>query len=190
MKLSNVVDAISQIGQIGKVDPLKPFLEREMSYTRDPSATVRVTQALADHLWQSNWHPGTQGVDSASLPSGEVFGRAIIASLSFPSMADRRELIPRAYANTSKWIFKRIGETRNRGMIVDEDQSTGFPEWLESDNESIYWITGKPGSGKSTLMKYITNHPSVADHLRRIRDGCLPRTVLPVWLRTSPSFHT
>ncbi|KAK4209406.1 hypothetical protein QBC37DRAFT_391283 [Rhypophila decipiens] len=29
-----------------------------------------------------------------------------------------------------------------------------FSQWLESD-DSIYWITGKAGSGKSTLMKYI-----------------------------------
>ncbi|KAF5972356.1 heterokaryon incompatibility protein het-E-1 [Fusarium coicis] len=30
----------------------------------------------------------------------------------------------------------------------------GFKEWLASDS-SLYWITGKPGSGKSTLMKYL-----------------------------------
>jgi hypothetical protein len=150
-----------------------------MSRTRDPSATVRVTQALADHLWQSNWHPGIQGVGSASLPSSEMFGRAIIASLSFPSMSDRRELILKAYTNTFEWIFKRIGDTSNRGTIVDdEDQSTGFPEWLESDNDLIYWITGKPGSGKSTLIKYIIDHPSVAEHLRGwARQQDLP----PLW---------
>lgn len=137
-----------------------------------------MTQALANHLWQSNWHPGTQGVDSASLPSSEMFGRAIIASLRFPSIAIRRDLIPRAYKNTFKWIFKRIGHARNRGTIVDADQSTGFPGWLESDNESIYWITGKPGSGKSTLMKYIINHPSVAEHLR---GWARRRNLPPLW---------
>ncbi|KAI6366843.1 hypothetical protein MCOR25_005059 [Pyricularia grisea] len=29
-----------------------------------------------------------------------------------------------------------------------------FSDWLRS-NEKVYWISGKPGSGKSTLMKYI-----------------------------------
>lgn len=149
-----------------------------MTYTRDPSATVRVTQALADHLWASNWYPGTQGIDSASLPSSEMFMKAIIASLSFPSMTDRRELIPKAYANTFEWIFKRIGDTRNRETIAEDDQTTGFPEWLESDHKSIYWITGKPGSGKSTLMKYLINHPSVADHLQR---WARRRNLPPLW---------
>ena len=30
-----------------------------------------------------------------------------------------------------------------------------FEEWLRSDDGHPYWLSGKPGSGKSTLMKYI-----------------------------------
>ncbi len=37
--------------------------------------------------------------------------------------------------------------------------------WLENDTQEIYWITGKPGAGKSTLMKFLTNHHSVKRHL-------------------------
>lgn len=33
-----------------------------------------------------------------------------------------------------------------------------FTSWLEGDNGSILWIHGKAGSGKSTLIKYITQH--------------------------------
>lgn len=32
-----------------------------------------------------------------------------------------------------------------------------FSDWLRSD-ETIYWISGKPGSGKTTLIKHILNH--------------------------------
>ncbi|CAM1503328.1 Fc.00g081040.m01.CDS01 [Cosmosporella sp. VM-42] len=32
-----------------------------------------------------------------------------------------------------------------------------FVEWLQSDGE-LYWISGKPGSGKSTLMQFLTTH--------------------------------
>ncbi len=35
-----------------------------------------------------------------------------------------------------------------------------FPKWLEGDL-ALYWITGKPGSGKSTLMKYLHNDPRI-----------------------------
>ncbi|KAL4992691.1 hypothetical protein BDW68DRAFT_172719 [Aspergillus falconensis] len=38
-------------------------------------------------------------------------------------------------------------------------QWTSFVDWLESDGPSnLYWVTGKAGSGKSTLIKYIHNH--------------------------------
>lgn len=34
---------------------------------------------------------------------------------------------------------------------------TSFPQWLESDN-AITWISGKPASGKSTLMNHLVSH--------------------------------
>ena len=44
---------------------------------------------------------------------------------------------------------------------VDEiDQLwNSFSSWLQS-NDNIFWIRGKPGSGKSTLMKFIINDDS------------------------------
>ncbi|KAG7044043.1 NACHT domain-containing protein [Colletotrichum scovillei] len=35
-----------------------------------------------------------------------------------------------------------------------------FVDWLKDDPRKIYWISGKPGSGKSTLMKYIETNDS------------------------------
>ncbi|KFY14487.1 hypothetical protein V492_02587 [Pseudogymnoascus sp. VKM F-4246] len=40
-----------------------------------------------------------------------------------------------------------------------------FVHWLEADH-GLYWITGKPGSGKSTLMKFISAHPNTRKHLQ------------------------
>jgi NACHT domain len=38
--------------------------------------------------------------------------------------------------------------------------------WLEKE-ESLYWITGKAGSGKSTLMKFLQRDPRTAESLRK-----------------------
>lgn len=37
-------------------------------------------------------------------------------------------------------------------------------EWLKG-NENLYWLIGKPGSGKSTLMKYLYNDPRTIKYL-------------------------
>ncbi|KAI1051394.1 hypothetical protein LB506_003721 [Fusarium annulatum] len=40
-----------------------------------------------------------------------------------------------------------------------------FPAWLESDAQQ-YWISGKPASGKSSLMKFLATHSLTLQHLR------------------------
>ncbi|KAL8947777.1 MAG: hypothetical protein Q9222_005975 [Ikaeria aurantiellina] len=35
--------------------------------------------------------------------------------------------------------------------------STRFSDWLKSTSDEFFWISGKPGSGKSTLMKYLAS---------------------------------
>ncbi|KUJ15134.1 uncharacterized protein LY89DRAFT_587891, partial [Mollisia scopiformis] len=38
-------------------------------------------------------------------------------------------------------------------------------DWLGAQSE-VFWIKGKAGSGKSTLMKFLSNHPETLNHLR------------------------
>ena len=40
-----------------------------------------------------------------------------------------------------------------------------FPKWLR-DGTGLFWISGKPGSGKSTLMEYLVNHNHTRDTLQ------------------------
>ncbi|XXG96982.1 hypothetical protein Hte_003275 [Hypoxylon texense] len=42
---------------------------------------------------------------------------------------------------------------------------SNFITWLEKGN-GIFHISGKPGSGKSTFMKYLTQHPQTKEHLK------------------------
>jgi hypothetical protein len=39
-----------------------------------------------------------------------------------------------------------------------DDSSVGLTQWLRKGT-GIFWISGKPGSGKSTLMKFLLNNP-------------------------------
>ena len=67
-------------------------------------------------------------------------------SLAFPGMHARHEIIIEPYSETFQWIFDESGKAvRPWGNFV---------EWLKN-GQNVYWIQGKAGSGKSTLMSYI-----------------------------------
>ncbi|KAH8746655.1 hypothetical protein BGZ57DRAFT_972296 [Hyaloscypha finlandica] len=78
----------------------------------------------------------------------------ILKQLHFNSMEARFQRILKAYDRTFDWIFH------------DKNCQEDFVQWLQSD-ETLYWITGKPGSGKSTLMKYLSVHPKTTSLLKR-----------------------
>ncbi|KEY71726.1 hypothetical protein S7711_02953 [Stachybotrys chartarum IBT 7711] len=47
-----------------------------------------------------------------------------------------------------------------------------FVQWLQQPTSgSPFWLQGKPGSGKSTVMKYIADHPATLHHLDHWRPG-------------------
>lgn len=56
-------------------------------------------------------------------------------------MYDRKRAIANAFESTCEWIFE------------DND----FKGWLEATKPPLIWIQGMPGSGKSTLMKFISS---------------------------------
>lgn len=72
--------------------------------------------------------------------------RAILESLSYEGFQDREDRVAIAHEATLQWALSEDAST------IQNWHSTR--EWLECDSQ-IYWITGKPGSGKSTLMKYL-----------------------------------
>ncbi|KAH6995835.1 hypothetical protein BKA56DRAFT_570101 [Ilyonectria sp. MPI-CAGE-AT-0026] len=51
---------------------------------------------------------------------------------------------------------------------TSDPKITSFIHWLESD-EKLYWISGKPASGKSTLMKFILESSQTTQHLQSWR---------------------
>ena len=52
-------------------------------------------------------------------------------------------------------------------------QAAGLIEWLERGS-GAFWVHGKPGSGKSTLIKFIVEHPRTFSLLRRWAGGREP----------------
>ena len=94
----------------------------------------------------------------------------LLQSLKYSDMNQRKNMVKESFADTFKWIFS------SDLMAWDS-----FTKWLRSD-ENLYWISGKPGSGKSTLVKFITGEEKTRDFLK-------PNTVILshyLWLPGSP----
>ncbi|KAM7196618.1 hypothetical protein V8F33_006117 [Rhypophila sp. PSN 637] len=89
---------------------------------------------------------------------GTAVLRRFVRHLGFPEVRIREEQVAPAHANTFEWIFL---EPQNQPATTWHS----FTKWLESD-DSLYWITGKAGSGTSTLMKYIVRDQRTQKHLR------------------------
>lgn len=84
-----------------------------------------------------------------------------LATLHYESMKDRELAISDAHEATFHWIFNNSEH--------ETAQWSSFNGWLESD-EQVYWITGKAGSGKSTLMKFLTQPHQSRDAAKRSRN--------------------
>ncbi|KAF2004327.1 hypothetical protein P154DRAFT_485533 [Amniculicola lignicola CBS 123094] len=89
-------------------------------------------------------------------------GQMILKSLCSPVMGLRESAIVGAHAKTFEWIFQEEAE--------EAGKQSKFSEWLASQAD-VYWISGKAGSGKSTLMKFLFHHPRVRDRLSRWAGG-------------------
>ncbi|PMD49010.1 hypothetical protein L207DRAFT_522323 [Hyaloscypha variabilis F] len=91
---------------------------------------------------------------------------AIINHLKFTTMAERREEIHEAHKNTCSWIYRDPEQVTPSANVAEDTRPwANFADWLQH-GEEIYWVNGKAGSGKSTLMRYIRENPETLKHLR------------------------
>ncbi|KAF2730459.1 hypothetical protein EJ04DRAFT_46187 [Polyplosphaeria fusca] len=106
-----------------------------------------------------------------SLPSvamqqhldNEQFGDFFLELLDwirFRELTTRYHKIAPAHSQTFQWIFSSAS---NRPW-------SNFVEWSQSATQQLYWITGKPASGKSTLMKFIYGEERTTELLARWAD--------------------
>ena len=125
---------------------------------------------LERHLWRRDWQPDSS---LAEAETGSIWASAVAGDLveamtnKLRFETDRRqEYIPLAFGSTYQWIFDRQPKKSPEGLPLWHS----FPDWLESTSDSVYWISGKPGSGKSVMMKYIAEQTGTLTHLQRWSD--------------------
>jgi hypothetical protein len=86
---------------------------------------------------------------------------AILDALKFSMMEVRYHQVPEAAVKTFTWIFDDCDSQKSSNPYLKYP----FKTWLTS-GDGIFHICGKPGSGKSTLMKYIFQHSETVPYLQ------------------------
>lgn len=129
---------ISKIREILPVQATGRYIQEDVEATRDfrklkillEAASAGVSNAVAD---------------SARLIISERGKDRVLDRLWFRKIDDRRESITTAHRRTLEWSLQPNAEGAKWDNLSD---------WLR-ESSGIYWVVGKAGSGKSTLMKYL-----------------------------------
>ncbi|KAM0556074.1 hypothetical protein ACHAPJ_006062 [Fusarium lateritium] len=87
----------------------------------------------------------------------EMCEQTVLDLLSFRSMDDRKDNVDPPHPKTFEWALQPPPR--------DEVEWDDLSQWLQSGS-GMYWVSGKAGSGKSTLTKYVSSHQVTADLLQ------------------------
>ncbi|OIW24734.1 hypothetical protein CONLIGDRAFT_584296, partial [Coniochaeta ligniaria NRRL 30616] len=95
----------------------------------------------------------------ARLAEDERNEQEILTALGYANVESEDDNIGNAYLDTFSWIWDEATED-------SQPSPSPSPKWLLS-HQTAFWISGKAGCGKSTLMKYLYRHPTTKDLLLR-----------------------
>lgn len=98
--------------------------------------------------------------EAARHDRSNVINTMLLDSIYFTQIQERRSNVREAHHSTFEWVFRPSSDI--------EGSWTNLVRWLQSTNggENVYWITGKAGSGKSTLMRYVYEAKQTKEHLK------------------------
>ncbi|KAK5624423.1 hypothetical protein RRF57_000139 [Xylaria bambusicola] len=163
------------------IDQLKNIDEITRSYGQQILQLIRPQTAnkqqeargILAYAIDSRWDPSsfmTTGAEKLEKlePSDHVairmreerIAEVIMNSLSFETIGHRESTVPKAYSDTFEWVF---GNPQTDGTPRWPD----LREWATGQSKLIYWISGKPGAGKSTLTKFLVGDKRLEDYLQQ-----------------------
>ncbi|KAF2636449.1 hypothetical protein P280DRAFT_435165 [Massarina eburnea CBS 473.64] len=124
---------------------LETLIVNEHQQTRK-EIVGELRQQNAQAMTMASMTASTLSQIASAQQSQENTKTDIMTMLKFTAIDDRQSAIVESHRMTFEWIW--------RYPRHDQPVWSDFWRWLTAE-EGIYWVTGKAGSGKSTLMKYI-----------------------------------
>lgn len=134
---------------------LLTFIEAHASHTK-----ARHTSDDAETSFHEALDQGESKLEPWSAKSHHII-QSLRGALVFSGIYHRQESIHDNFEGTFQWIYE---------PPQDADRPwDSFATWL-TEGRGIYWITGKAGSGKSTLMRMLHENKRTLELLRTWRN--------------------
>lgn len=106
--------------------------------------------------------------------------QTLLDSLKYPRMNERRTQVASSHEKTFSWAYSGMtkrdiegGSYADSSAASSSDKEVAgpplahpFQDWLRDPAAKLYWVSGKPGSGKSTFMKFLVNNERTEKELR------------------------
>ena len=150
--LSSRLDSLDMVSS--PVGPVDEFLTTQHDLLHQLSARI-------DHICAQN-NSQQRLKEEAELRKAE---HQVLSSLYFPQMYERRQRLDAPYERTFRWVLTEgsPSETRWDNVLA----------WLRGTdpNDHIYWISGKPGSGKSSLVGFLDETLNPTHHMHPWVEG-------------------
>lgn len=168
---------LSEIAQTGKCQERElGSLNHQLVALKDAVAGLNAHSRLLDEA--------RMVLELSDLAISKVLQSNILEALRFEKMESRFDSIEEAHTETFKWLledetassiampmedtddpwFTGIRHVLEEGRPLRHGIRQDFTNWLLHGN-GIFHISGKPGAGKSTLMKYLAESEEVRNHL-------------------------
>jgi hypothetical protein len=91
--------------------------------------------------------------------------KEVLHSLEYAEMFNRQQAIKPPASGTFEWIFDDSPPKADLEQDEHARLRGKFARWLRSDDQPIFWVSGKAGSGKSSLMSFVQNDLRTRDAL-------------------------
>ncbi|KAK3660332.1 hypothetical protein LTR56_000708 [Elasticomyces elasticus] len=165
-RLTRTLDDINRQGGLmevnltGKLDAIRADLVQALPRPNTGSRAVKQRVLTVTDKQLANLL--TQLLNESKSVSAS---QKLLESLRYEYMEARRSAVAERHASTFEWVFESSDDQSRAGKPRME-----FSDWLKRHN-GLFWVSGKAGSGKSTLMKYLSAHRRTVEMLKQWGGG-------------------
>lgn len=159
------------------------FITKKLGEERCGDVGESLKSAILDAIYESEKNSSTTEPRMFEIPSvkRQSLKEKVLSKMAYPDILIREQSVATAHEKTFQWIFEK---EKQRDVPW-----ASFCQWLEAPDTQLYWITGKAGSGKSTMMRYVSqqpagDNPSNQPESPEIQSRCFP--FLKKWAGNQP----